>query len=231
MKFYPATHPDDYYRLDTSALRDRFLIENIRPPAGASLSYVHDDRAIAGGVTVASELPEHLIKESDSAAWRDREIGIFNLGYNPGRVRFNGESFELGPEDALYLGMGAAELILESCVGEAFFFIGAAPAHRNLPTRRILKNETEGIALGSSESANERVIRKYICPGITESCQLTMGITSLEAGSIWNTMPCHLHHRRMEIYCYYGLPENGVVFHQMGLRMNSGLWPSGIIRR
>ena len=149
--------------------------------------------------------------------FRSREMGIINIG-SKGVVKVDGVSYELDNKDGLYIGMGSKEIIFESADGNnpAKFYFNSAPAHKTYPTVLIKPENCVRVELGSLEESNHRVITKYILPGQVESCQLVMGMTSLKPGSVWNTMPCHTHDRRMEVYLYFDLPENAVVFHYMG---------------
>jgi 4-deoxy-L-threo-5-hexosulose-uronate ketol-isomerase len=146
-----------------------------------------------------------------------RELGAINIG-GPGAVVVDGQTFEIGTREALYVGAGAKEVRFRSAsaAAPAKFYLNSAPAHRSCPHRKISLAEAAPQTLGDAKTANRRTIHKFIVPGVVESCQLTMGMTVLEPGSVWNTMPCHTHERRMEVYFYFDLAPDQVVFHLMG---------------
>lgn len=157
-----------------------------------------------------------------------RELGVINIG-GPGYVTVDGKIWEIDSRDGIYIGMGNRELCFESKDREnpAKFYLNSAPAHQSYPTKRIKQNgnpdedtvvisQENKVELGKLESSNHRTICKYILPGQVKSCQLEMGMTSLKPGSVWNTLPCHTHDRRMEVYLYFDIPEDGFVMHYMG---------------
>jgi 4-deoxy-L-threo-5-hexosulose-uronate ketol-isomerase len=146
-----------------------------------------------------------------------REMGIINIG-GPARVGIDGETVSVGPTEALYIGMGARELAFSSIdpTRPAKLYYNSAPAHRALPTRQLTLADAASVTLGDKRSGNRRTINKFLIPEVVETCQLCMGMTSLEEGSLWNTMPCHTHERRMEVYFYFNLDPDAAVFHFMG---------------
>ena len=146
-----------------------------------------------------------------------RELGAINIG-GPGRVSIDGTNHDVGSREAVYLSMGVKELVFSSIdpKNPAKFYFNSAPAHRRTESRIITKDQAKRVELGSDEACNKRTIFQLIHPAVLETCQLVMGMTSLASGSVWNTMPTHTHERRMEVYLYLDLPEDGVVFHFMG---------------
>jgi len=211
----PATHPRDLIGLDTVGLRERFLIESLFSPDRVQWTYCGEDRLLVGGACPSSgpislSVPDALGPEP---LLERREMGVANLGA-PGVVTVDGTAYPLEALDVLYVGRGAGEVRLE---GEgARFYLNVAPAHQEYPTRLVPTSLARKVDLGEAERCNERTISLYIAPEVTESCQLMMGITRLKPGSVWNTMPCHLHLRRMEVYLYCELPEDQRVVHLMG---------------
>jgi len=214
-----AYHPDHVRTMDTTALRRAFLAEGLFRPDALSSVYSHVDRIIAGGVVpVSRELELRAGKELGVEFFlQRRELGVLNLG-GPGVVRVDGKDLPLGRRDAVYVGMGAQEVAFRSVepAQPAQFYFNSAPAHRSCPTRVVTQADAKKLELGSAAEANVRVIHQYIHPAIVESCQLVMGLTQLAPGSLWNTMPAHTHERRMEVYLYFDVPDDAVVFHFMG---------------
>ena len=215
---YPA-HPEDFRKYTTQQLRGNFLIEHLFEPGEVHLVYSHIDRVIIGGVCpIASSLLLEAGRELGTEFFLERrELGVINIGA-PGTVSVDGKRYDLGPRDGMYVGMGAKEIAFVSAdAGQpAKFYCNSAPAHRNYPTRVVSMKEAKRVHLGSQTEANERVIHQLIHPDVLQSCQLVMGVTVLEPGSVWNTMPCHTHERRMEVYLYFDLAQDAVVFHFMG---------------
>ncbi len=205
--------------LTTSALRDHFLIESLFKSGTIQLVYTHYDRVITGGVWPGYEpiqLPTYDTLKTAHFLDR-RELGVINVG-GAGSVMVDGERYDLGKLDALYVGQGSREVSFQSYDADeaARFFLMSAPAHQAHPTAKLTKEDANPTRLGSQETANERTIYKYIHANGLTSCQLVMGLTVLEPGSVWNTMPAHVHDRRMEVYCYFDLPTEHRVFHLMG---------------
>jgi len=219
MEIRNAVHPEHAAFFDTEELREHFLVQELFNPDQFKLVYSYFDRLIVGGVCpvdpVTIDIDEKII--GSPYLLSRRELGLINIG-GPGTVAIDGSNIPLAPKDGLYVGMGAEELVFTSAEGDnpAKFYLNCAPAHSHYPTATVTFEEAEPIELGSAEESNQRVIRKYIHPDGIKSCQLVMGLTTLESGSIWNTMPVHTHQRRMEAYFYFGLAEDQVVFHFMG---------------
>jgi len=205
--------------LTTSTLRDNFLIESLFESGTIQLVYTHYDRVITGGVLPGPDpvqLPTY--DNLKTAHFLDRrELGVINVG-GPGSVMVDGERHDLSKLDGLYIGQGNRNVSFQSddTSEPARFFLMSAPAHHAYPTAKLAKEDANPTRLGSQETANERTIYKYIHGGGLASCQLVMGLTVLEPGSVWNTMPAHVHDRRMEVYCYFDLPAEHRVFHLMG---------------
>jgi 4-deoxy-L-threo-5-hexosulose-uronate ketol-isomerase len=213
-----AIHPDACKSLQTEQLREAFLIENIFKDNKVTVVYTHYDRLIIGGVKPRSEsvlLKTYDFLKADFFLQR-REIGIVNVG-SKGSVSVDGTEFVLDHKDALYIGRGAKEVIFSSAGPEsALFYFNSAPAHTSYPSRKITLQEAETVELGSLETSNQRVIRKLMVNSVLPTCQLQMGLTELKKGNVWNTMPPHVHDRRMEAYFYFNLADTQVVCHFMG---------------
>ncbi len=213
-----AIHPAEFKTLQTQQLRDAFLVENLFQENKISVVYTHYDRLIIGGVKPGSEeitLPTYDELKSEFFLQR-REIGIINVGAK-GRVTVDSETYDLDFKDALYIGRGARQVSFFSLdTKPSMFYFNSAPAHAHHPTRKITLKEAETVELGSLETSNQRIIRKLLVNSIVDTCQLQMGLTELQKGSVWNTMPPHVHDRRMEAYFYFNLPDNHVVCHFMG---------------
>ena len=214
-------HSDHAKLLDTAGMRRQFLVERIFESDRLTMTYSHVDRIIVGGaMPVASELqfgPDLAKQFAVPYFLARRELGIINVG-GAGTVTVDGEAFEIGPREALFVGAGAQDVRMKSrdAAQPARFYYNSAPAHRACPHRKITIAQASPQTLGDPKTANRRTIYKFIVPGVVDSCQLTMGMTVLEAGSVWNTMPCHTHERRMEVYFYFDLPPDAAVFHLVG---------------
>jgi 4-deoxy-L-threo-5-hexosulose-uronate ketol-isomerase len=213
-----AIDPNTSKTFQSNQLREAFLIQNIFKDDEVSLVYSHYDRLIIGGIKPVSNvvaLDTYDLLKSDFFLQR-REIGIINVG-SKGSVIVDGQQFSLGNKDALYIGRGSKEIIFSSAGPEtALFYFNSAPAHASYPTKKIALQEADIMELGSLETSNHRTIRKLIVNSVLKTCQLQMGLTELKNGSVWNTMPPHVHDRRMEAYFYFDLPQNQVVCHFMG---------------
>lgn len=206
-------------QMTTEELREHFLIETLFTPDRIHWVYSHYDRVLTGG---AMPLEGPITLETHDALKANhflarRELGIINVG-GKGMVIADGESFELDKLGCLYVGKGTQQVTFSSQTTDnpALFFLLSSPAHHTYPNRAFTKEEASPVALGSVETANQRTIYKYIHEGGIQSCQLVMGLTVLQTGSVWNTMPAHTHDRRMEAYCYFDVPENHGVLHLMG---------------
>ncbi|MGE5606260.1 MAG: 5-dehydro-4-deoxy-D-glucuronate isomerase [Bacteroidota bacterium] len=218
MEVRHGANPNDVKLYTTERLRNDFLIQGLFKPGEVKLVYSQIDRIITGSVCPIKPIALEAGAELRAKYFLERrEMGIINIGPK-GVVKIDGVSYELDTKDGLYIGMGAKEIVFESKDGNnpAKFYFNSAPAHKTYPTVLIKPENCVQVELGTLEESNHRVITKYILPGQVESCQLVMGMTSLKPGSVWNTMPCHTHDRRMEVYLYFGIPENAVVFHYMG---------------
>ena len=218
MEIRYAHHPEDLKTYTTEKMRQQFLIPSIMVPGEITLGYSHVDRIIAGGIVPIEPLALKAGKEMGVSFFLERrELGIINVGPQ-GTVTLDGETHILDNTDGLYVGLGVKEVLFSSSdpKNPARFYINSTPAHKEFPTTKILRKDIQPAALGSLAQSNERKIYKYIHPLGVKSCQLVMGMTALETGSMWNTMPTHTHERRMEVYFYFNMPEDSVVFHMMG---------------
>jgi 4-deoxy-L-threo-5-hexosulose-uronate ketol-isomerase len=209
-----------YSRMTTEEMRKAFLLDRLFAPGTVSMSYCDTDRAIVGGaVPVREPLPLLAAKKEMAAEYflERREVGIVNIG-GAGVVRADGAQFELSPKDMLYVGRGVRKVEFESVDAKnpAFFYFASFPAHKEYPAAHGKFANAEPTRLGSAENCNRRTIYKYIHPAGIRSCQLVMGLTELETGSVWNTFPPHTHQRRAEIYLYFGLDPESMVVHLMG---------------
>lgn len=229
MELRTAASPRDVKHYTTERLREEFLIQNLFVPGEIKLVYSHIDRIITGAAVPTEPLRLTAGEELRAQYFLERrEMGVINIG-NPGTITIDGRKYGVGFKEGMYIGMGARDIVFESADPEnpAKFYLNSAPAHRTYPTVLIrpegepregvviVKDENK-VELGSLEDANHRVICKYILPGQVESCQLVMGMTKLAPGSVWNTMPCHTHDRRMEVYLYFEMPQDAFVMHYMG---------------
>lgn len=214
-----SNHPKEIKKFNTDELRKQFLVETIFEPGRVHLTYTHNDRMIFGGVTPnGEELTIKLDKELGVSYFLERrELGIINIG-GEGLVILDGEEYNMVRRDGLYVGKGTREVLFRSKDpnNPAKFYINSAPAHRKYPTVKIDINEIKPLEAGSADTLNDRKIYQYVHPNVCESCQLQMGLTMLSQGSVWNTMPCHTHERRMEVYLYFDMEQDTRVFHFMG---------------
>ncbi len=214
-----AAHPVDFKKYDTQRIREDFLMDNVMEPGKINVVYSLYDRLIVGGA-VPTDKPLKLEPFEEIKAeffLQRRELGIINIG-GDANVSVDGNVFELGYREALYVGSGNREVIFSSVDASkpAHLYLNSAPAHKQYPNKKVTMDMGEVADLGSSESANERRINKLIVNSILPTCQIQMGITELKKGSVWNTMPPHLHARRMEAYLYFEVPENEAICHFMG---------------
>ncbi|MBF9035830.1 5-dehydro-4-deoxy-D-glucuronate isomerase [Rhodobacterales bacterium HKCCE2091] len=209
-----AIDPASVKGLDTQGLRDHFHVGGLFRPGEIKLVYSHYDRLILGSAVPdgGSLVLDHVAEAGTATILERREMAVLNIG-PAGPVSVGGESYEIDTGEVLYIGMGAGPVTFE---GAGRYYILSAPAHRICPTKLIKVSEARRVEMGSKETANERVIIQVLHPDVCESCQLLMGYTQFAEGSVWNTMPAHLHDRRMEAYLYFDLPEESRVFHFMG---------------
>lgn len=214
-----ASSPQEVKTMDTASLRKAFLIENLFKTDEIQLVYSHYDRLIVGGAhPVKESLPLEAIDPLKAGFFLERrELGIINVG-GAGTVTVDGEKYHLGFKEALYAGRGVKEVTFSSTdPGQpAKFYLNSAPAHQTYPTKKVTKAEAEMVELGSLETANHRVINKLLVNSVVQTCQLQMGMTELKTGSVWNTMPAHVHDRRMEAYFYFEIQEGQSISHFMG---------------
>ena len=218
-----STGPNDVKRYTTEELRKEFLIENLYQPDTVQAVYSHVDRMVTLGIMPVSKV---LPINDGIDVWANfgtnfflerREVGVFNLG-GAGWIEADGVRYELGFEDCLYITKGTKEVLFGSNDGNnpARFYAVSAPAHKVCKTTFISIADANKRPLGDVKTANKRVINQFIHPDVLETCQLSMGLTKLEEGSVWNSVPPHTHERRMEIYTYYNIPDDGIVLHLMG---------------
>ncbi|MFQ2171847.1 5-dehydro-4-deoxy-D-glucuronate isomerase [Aeromonas rivipollensis] len=221
MQIRQSIHSDHARQLDTQGLRREFLVEEIFTAGQLTMTYSHIDRIVFGGImpvqgplAFSAELGKTF---GVSYFLERRELGLINIG-GPGLVVVDGTTHEVGNAEALYVGMGARELSFVSvdAAQPAKFYYNSAPAHVTFPTRKITQAQASPSTLGDAATSNRRTIYKYLVPDVLPTCQLVMGLTQLEEGSLWNTMPCHTHERRMEVYFYFNMKADAAVFHMMG---------------
>ncbi len=216
-----SIHSDHAKQLDTHGLRREFLIENIFKKNDYSMTYSHIDRIIVGGIMPVDqvvELPSSIGQSIGVSYFLERrELGLINIG-GTALVEVDHQSYTIHHEEALYIGKGAKVLKFSSIDSNqpAKLYYNSAPAHTTYPTRKVTLAEASPITIGDAKTSNRRTINKYLVPDVLSTCQLSMGLTKLEEGSLWNTMPCHTHERRMEVYFYFNMASDGIVFHMMG---------------
>ena len=214
-----AAHPKDAKNYDTARLREDFLIQNLFVDNEVNMVYSMYDRLVVGGAKpVGEELVLEAIDPLKAAHFLSRrELGIFNVG-GAGRVKVDGKVFDLDFKEALYLGSGDRTVTFESvdAAKPAKFYFNSAPAHCNYPDKKVTKADAVVAEMGSLEGSNHRNINKMLVCQVLPTCQLQMGMTELQPGSIWNTMPAHTHSRRMEAYFYFEIPEGDAICHFMG---------------
>jgi 4-deoxy-L-threo-5-hexosulose-uronate ketol-isomerase len=212
--------PREVRSMNTQELRENFLIDNLMRAGEINFVYSHYDRVILGGAVPqggqALTLPTFEALKADFFLQR-REMGIINVG-GDGEIMVGEETYSLSPLDCLYVGKGQQEVVFRSIDDQhpAVYYMLSAPAHREVQTQLMRKEEASPMNIGSAETSNERTVYKYIHEEGLKSCQLVMGLTKLQTGSVWNTMPSHTHDRRMEAYFYFDLDPEQVVFHLMG---------------
>ncbi len=230
MEVRSSASPKDAINYTTSRLREEFLIQELFTPGKIKLVYSHIDRIITGGAVPTGE-PIRLTAADELRAdyfLQRREMGVINIG-GDGVITVDGKDYTVKYKEAMYIGKGSKDIVFASADAKnpAKFYINCTPAHATYPTV-LIKPEGEPsdgvvivkpenkVELGSQEQSNHRTICKYILPGQVESCQLVMGMTKLEPGSVWNSMPCHTHERRMEVYLYFDMPKDAFIMHFMG---------------
>lgn len=214
-----ASHPEAVRGYDTQTLRRHFLIETVFAAGEIRLTYSHYDRMVVGGATPLGEAlalgaPKEIGQDSFLA---ERELGVLNVG-GAGHVAVDGTRHSLAKYDCLYIGKGAGDVRFESvdAGAPAKFYLVSTPAHQAHPTVLLTRDKARHLTPGEAATANKRSIYQFIHPEVCQSCQLTMGFTMIEEGSVWNTMPAHTHDRRMEAYLYFDLDADQRVFHFMG---------------
>ncbi len=219
MEIRHTTNPTDFKEYKTERLRSDFLIDSLFVQGEINLTYSHYDRVVAGGAIPTTEALKLEDKETLKTEYflERREVGIINIGAE-GTVLVDGEAYTLNKRDCLYVGLGNKEVLFKSSNASdpAKFYIVSTPAHKQYPTKKAPIDDAEPNRLGSDSESNKRTIYKYIHADGIQSCQLMMGMTLLEPNNMWNTMPAHLHDRRMEIYLYFDMDEDARVFHFMG---------------
>ncbi len=221
METRQSIHSDHARQLDTAGLRREFLVEQVFVADQISMTYSHIDRIVFGGiepVTQTLAFGDDLGKAYGVDFFlQRRELGLINIG-GPAVIEVDGQRFDLNREEALYVGMGARDVRFSSVdsATPAKLYYNSAPAHTHYPTRKITLEEAAPTTLGDNVTSNRRTIYKFIVPDVLPTCQLLMGMTKMEPGNLWNTMPCHTHERRMEVYFYFNMQQDAAVFHFMG---------------
>lgn len=215
-----AAHPLDAKNYDTSRLRNDFLIERVFAPDEVNMVYSMYDRMVVGGaMPVSEELKLEAIDPLKAPFFTTRrEVGIYNVGEGDAIVKVGDEVFELAYKDALYVGSGDRDVIFCSKDADkpAKLYFNSTTAHHSYPNKKVTKADAASVHMGSLEMSNERTINKMLVNQVLPTCQLQMGMTELAAGSVWNTMPAHVHSRRMEAYFYFELPKDQAICHFMG---------------
>jgi 4-deoxy-L-threo-5-hexosulose-uronate ketol-isomerase len=213
-----GNHPEDMKHYDTKQLREHFLFEKVFIKDEINLCYTHVDRVVFGGAyPVGKSLKLEGGKDFGSDVFLDRrELGIICIAGN-GAVTTDGTEYKMKKGDGLYIGKGVKDVIFSAAAGDApKFYLASAPAHTPYPTVFIPIEKANPRKLGEATTVNVRTIYQYVHPAVCQSCQLCMGMTILEPGSVWNTMPSHTHERRMEVYVYFDMQKDAVVFHMHG---------------
>ncbi|MBT3385114.1 MAG: 5-dehydro-4-deoxy-D-glucuronate isomerase [Prolixibacteraceae bacterium] len=212
-------HPEDFKSYGTERIREEFLVEKVMDPGNIRLVYSLIERYIVGGaVPVETELVLETIEPLKAEYFCERrEVGVINVA-GSGSIVVDGTEYKMEYKDALYIGKGSKVVVFKSDdpANPAHFYINSAPAHKEFPVKHVTLGDANVLHLGALETSNERNINQLLISGVVETCQLQMGMTELKTGSVWNTMPPHLHSRRNEVYFYFDVPEGQAICHFMG---------------